>query len=132
MIGQIEVRTRYLGEPIPVELMVGLEAFQIIEDWQWVVLHEDRIVAQILTAPAHGLLLLLRMMSLPSAPEGWAVLALRRVLADAKARGLIAYLVLLEDARPQEVKLMRIVQKAGGILRPVCGVMGVGSTEVRY
>lgn len=132
MIGQIEVRPRYPGEDIPAELMVGIEPFHIVESWQWVVEYEDKIVAQILTAPAHGLLILLRMMSVPDAPASWLVLALRRILADAKERGLFGYVVLLQDSRPREAKLMRIVQKNGGMLIPFSGALAFGSTETKY
>lgn len=132
MIGQVEVRLRYRNEEIPAELMVGIEPFHIVEDWQWVILHEDRIVAQILTAPAHGLLLFLRMMSLPEVPPLWLVLALRRIMADAKARGLFGYLTLLQDSKPKEVKMMRLVQRAGGMLLPFSGVLAFGSTEIKY
>lgn len=132
MIGQLEIRPRNEGEEVPAELMVGLEPFQIVELWQWVVLDDNKIVAQVLTAPAHGVLILLRMMSLPEAPKGWLVLALRRILTNAKALGLIGYMVLLQDSKPQEVKMMRIVQKSGGMLLPFSGVIAVGSSEVKY
>lgn len=132
MIGQVEVRRRYPGEEMPAELMSGLEVFYIVEEWQWVVEYEGKIVAQILTAPLHGLLLLLRMISLPEAPPLWLVLALRRILADAKARGLFGYLILLEDVRPNEVKMMRLAQRGGGMLRPFSGVLAFGSTEFKY
>jgi hypothetical protein len=132
MIGQLEIRPRLPGEPIPEELMAGLEYFQIVESWQWLVLHQDKIVAQILTAPMHGVLLLLRMMSLPEAPHGWLVLALRRIMADAKAKGLFGAVVLLDDRRPQEVKMMRIAQRSGGMLLPYCGALAVGSTDWKY
>lgn len=132
MIGQIEIRRRYPGEEIPAELMDGLEAFHIMEDWQWVVLHEDKIIAQILTCPAHGLLILLRMMSLPEAPPAWLVLALRRILADAKERGLFGYVILLQDSKPKESKMMRLTQMGGGMLLPFSGALAFGSTEFKY
>lgn len=132
MISQMEVRRRYPGEDLPAELMNGIEAFYIVEEWQWVVEYEGKIVAQVLTAPAHGLLILLRIMSLPEAPPSWPVLALRRILADARERGLIGYLTLLEDARPNETRLMRLVQRSGGMLRPFSGALAFGSTEMKY
>lgn len=132
MISQIEVRPRYPGEEIPAELMQGFEAFQIAENWQWLVFHEGKVIAQILTCPAHGLLIFLRMMSLPEAPPFWLVVALRRILADARERGLFGYVILLEDSRPKEVKMMRLAQKGGGMLQPFYGVLAFGSTEFKY
>ena len=132
MISQIEVRLRYPGEEIPAELMTGLEAFAIVEDWQWLVIHENKIVAQVLTAPAHGLLIFLRMMSLAEAPPLWMLLALRRILADARERGLFGYVALLEDFRPSEAKLMRLAQRSTGMLRAFSGAIAFGSTEVKY
>ena len=132
MISQIEIRPRYPGEEIPAELMTGLEAFSIVEDWQWLVIHENKIVAQILTVPAHGLLVFIRMMSLPGAPPLWLLLALRRILADARARGLFGYLIMLEDSRAKEAKMMRLCQHGGGMLRPFSGALAFGSTEFKY
>lgn len=132
MIGQIEVRNRYPGEEIPAELMVGIEPFHIVEDWQWVVEYEGKIVAQILTAPAHGLLIFLRMMSTRDAPPSWLVLALRTIMADARARGLFGFLTLLQDSKLKEVKLMRMTQRNGGMLLPFSGVLAFGSTETKY
>jgi hypothetical protein len=132
VISQIEVRPRYPGEEIPGELMVGLEAYQIVEDWQWLVIHEGRIVAQVLTAPMHGMLIFLRMMSVKEAPPTWLVLALRRIMADARVRGLFGWAILLSDSKSHEAKLMHMTQRAGGVMLPFSGVVAVGSTEWRY
>ena len=128
---ELVVRHPYVGE-VPAELMAGFEALPIDSEWQWVLLVDGRIVAQLLAARMHGLLLIMRLTSLPDAPKGWAVRMFRSVMAEARSQGIIGYVTFLSDSQPQERKLMRIVQHSGGMLIPATGAWGFGSTEVRY
>lgn len=131
MIGQLEVRHPYVGE-VPAELVLGFEALPIEAEFQWVLVVDGKIKAQMLCGAMHGLLFIVRLTALPDAPKSWAVTLFRKVLADAKAQGIIGYVSFLSDSNPQEVKLMRIVQKSGGMLLPVSGAWGFGSVEVKY
>jgi hypothetical protein len=127
----IEVRHPYVGE-VPAELVVGFEALKIDAEWQWVAVADGRVVAQMLTAPMHGILCILRLTAFADAPRGWAVRLFRAALAEARAAGMIGYVSFLSDQNPQERKLMRIVQYSGGMLLPATGAWGFGSTEVKY
>ncbi len=127
----ITVRHPYVNE-VPAELMAGFEAYCIDPEWQWVLVVDGKVVAQMLTAPMHGLLALLRLTAFNEAPVGWLVRFFREVLADARRQGLIGYVTFLNDSNPQERKLMRIVQHSGGMLLPATGAWGFGSTEVKY
>lgn len=128
---QIEVRHPYVGE-VPPALMVGFEAFTIDREWQWVAVHEGQVKAQLLAVNAHGLLLMLRLTALPDAPRGWAVRLFREVMKDARALGCIGFTTFLSDQNPQEVKLMKIVQRLGGYFEPQSGAWVAGSTEIKY
>lgn len=128
---QIEVRHPYVGE-VPPELIVGFEAFKIDPEWQWVLAVDDKIVAQMLCADMHGMLCILRLTAFEDAPVSWLVRFLRGVLAEAHRREMIGYVTFLSDANPQERKLMRIVQRSGGMLMAATGAWGFGSTEVKY
>jgi len=129
--GELDVRHPYVNE-VPPELMTGFESLPIDPEWQWVLTVDGRIRAQMLCASAHGMLLILRVKAMPDAPAAWLVCFMRRVLADARALGMIGYVSFLSDRNPQEVKLMRIVQRAGGLLLPQSGAMVAGSLEVGY
>jgi hypothetical protein len=132
MISTLEIRNRYPGEVIPTELMENLGVMQIDPEWQWLAEYEGKIVGQILGVNAHGILMLLRITSTKDAPKSWAVLGLRKVLRDARERGLIGYLCFLDDREKQEVKLMGLVQRSGGVLLPAYGCWAAGSTENEY
>jgi len=127
----VEVRHPYVGE-VPAELMAGFEALPIDPEWQWVLVAGGRIVAQMLGARMHGLLLVMRLTAFPDAPRGWAVKMFRAALAEARSQGIIGYVTFLSDANPQERKLMKIVQHSGGMIIPASGAWACGSTEVRY
>jgi hypothetical protein len=116
---------------VPAELMTGFEAWKIDLEWQWVVVHNDRIVAQILCSNMHGMLYMLRLTSTRDAPFGWALKLFRQVLRDARDRGLIGYLVLLQDSTREMRRLMTIIQRHNGYLEPVTGVLAAGRLEVR-
>ena len=129
----VTVRNRTKYDHVPDELVDGIELFPGLDyEWQWVVEYDGDIVAQILAAPMHGLLLILRITATSKAPKSWAVLAFRRVLSDALARGLGAYVTLLEDRKANEVRLARMAVKAGGVLLPFSGSIVIGKTENKY
>lgn len=136
MIAQIEVRNRWWRgkelEKLPSELMDGMEPYTIDPEWQWVAEYDGKIVGQILACYAHGVPIIIRITSTKDAPKSWAVVALRQMLKDCRARGCVAFMTMLEDSKPQEVKLMRIVQKLGGYVKPFYGAIVAGSTDLKY
>lgn len=127
----ITVRHPYVGE-VPAELITGFESLVLDREWQWVLVHEGKVKAQMLCANAHGLLLIMRLTALPDAPPGWLVRFFREVMRDARANGCIGFTTFLSDQNPQEVKLMRIVQRLGGVMYPQTGAWVAGSTEIGY
>jgi hypothetical protein len=127
---QISVRHPYVGE-VPEELIVGFEALKIDQEWQWVAVYDGKVVAQMLCAPMHGLLGIMRLTAFSDAPKGWALRLFREALGEAKEAGMLGYMTFLSDRNPQEQKLMRIIQKQG-MLIPASGAWGFGSTEVKY
>lgn len=129
--GSIEVRHPYVNE-VPEELMHGFEIFRIDPEWQWVLVVDDKVVAQMLCVDLHGMLGIVRLTAVSGAPSFWLVRFLRGVLTEAKSLGLSGYLSFLSDQNPQERKLMRIVQRSGGILLPSSGVWACGGLEVGY
>lgn len=130
--GEITVRHPYVAE-VPEELMAGFEALKIDAEWQWVMTVDGKVVAQMLCAPMHGLLAIMRLTAFPDAPAAWLVRFMREVLAEVRReQGMIGYITFLSDMNSQERKLMKIVQHSGGMLLPSSGAWAFGSTEVRY
>jgi hypothetical protein len=128
---EIEVRHPYVGE-VPPELLVGFEAFKIDPEWQWIAVADGKVVAQMLCANAHGVLMILRLTSLPDAPHGWAVALFRHVLSDCRELGMLGYMTFLSDDRRAERRLMTIVSRAGGYLKSCTGAWAVGRLDVGY
>jgi len=128
---EVQIRHPYVGE-VPLELIVGFEAFKIDPEWQWVLVVDGKIKAQLLGANTHGVLTILRISSLPDAPNGWALTLCRKVLSDCKELGLIGFMTFLSDNRKTERRLMTIVQRMGGYLVPVSGAWATARLETRY
>jgi len=127
---QLEVRHPEADE-VPAALMQGFEAWKIDRDWQWILVSDGKVMAQLLTSNMHGMLYMMRLTALPEAPYGWALRLLRQAIRDARSRGLLGYIVLLQDSTPEQLCLMRIVQRHQGYLEPITGVLACGRLEVR-
>src|SRR5262252_6636474 len=95
-LSTIEVRHPYVNE-VPLSLIEGFEAFKIDPEWQWVVVADGAVKAQLLCAPAHGVLMMLRLTALPDAPDGWALAMFRHVLRDCRKLEMLGYMTFLED-----------------------------------
>lgn len=119
-------------ETLPPELVDAYDLLYGTDcDWIWLAEYEDKVVGRILTHNMNGILLILRMNATTDAPKSWAVVTLRYLLREAGDRGMLGFLTMLQDTKPQEVKLMRIVQRNGGVLLPFSGALAFGKLEVR-
>lgn len=130
-IREIQVRHPYVNE-VPAELLAGIEAFKIDPEWQWCLTVDGKIVAQILCANAHGVLMILRLTALKDAPHGWALTMFRRVFKDCSDLGLIGYITMLADSKRPECRLMTMIARSGGYLTPFTGVMAAGRFDIGY
>lgn len=85
-------------------------------DWVWVALSskDDSPLAILVAAPAQGLAYLMRIYAIKDAPRSVFVGLLRKSLADIHSRGYTKYLTTLSLDRPEEAKLARLIEKAGG------------------
>ena len=128
---QIEVRHPYVGE-VPAELLTGFEAFRIDAEWQWVLVCDGKIKAQLLAANTHGVLMILRLTALADAPHGWALAMFRRVLFDCRGLGMIGYTTFLSDATKAERSLMKIASRQGAYFVPVTGAWVAGRLDNGY
>jgi hypothetical protein len=105
-----------------------LHGFPFLDpEWCWVVEYEGRAIALTVCSFAHGMLIFWRILSTPEAMcvcRSWFYRALPIVLDNARQRGCVGYLTMLEDHHPACVKIARIVARTGGVLVPFIGTLG--------
>jgi hypothetical protein len=115
----MKIRNFILGEELPDSLKTGFEAGKCTDaSWIWVVEREGKIVASLIAAPAHIVVILLRLMATPDAYPLDVRALLLKSTADIKARGYNGYMVWADPTRPPEKALIDIVKSAGGFELP--------------
>lgn len=95
--------------------------------WTWVVEHDGRAIALVVCSYANGMLIFWRILAIPEAKRvqrTWFMDALPQVLSNARQRGCVGYLTMLEDHHPACVKLARIIASTDGVLFPFVGTLG--------
>lgn len=133
MISQGEILIRHLetGDLVSQELLGKWGLFYLDCEWVWIVEHEGTVEAILITAPMHGVLFLLRIAATKNAPRAWMVVMLRRVLREAKERGLLAVMTYL-TATKEELKLVRLATREGWLGVPETGMWLMGPCEVKH
>lgn len=102
------VRMLRPGEHIPFE--VGFPSPD--PDWVWVEVKDGSIIAALFVAPCHGMVNFIHL-------KGTATMRLlRRVVRDCRKRGYQGYYSALDPSRPEEEKLMEIMQKGSAYVYP--------------
>jgi hypothetical protein len=112
------VRNFILGEELPDMLKTGFEGGKCDPAWIWVVERDGKIVASLITAPAHIVVILLRILATPEAHSLDVRALLVHATVEIKARGYNGYLVWADPERPNEKSLIDIVLSAGGVKLP--------------
>lgn len=111
------IRTMFAWESLPATLRTGFENLPIDRNWIWVASVNGAIKGAIVAAPAHGMVVMLRIAVDPKASLANRSLLrnlLKNFLADVSSRGYKGYLVCLDTDRKEEQALSRIVKRAGG------------------
>lgn len=112
---EVTTRTLRFDESLPDSLSADLVGVIVDPQWCWVVdVMGVGKVAALLVAPAHGLAIFIRLCVLPEAPRWVLGRLFRKVLDDLSERGYHGYAALLDPSRSEELKLLRIVARAGG------------------
>lgn len=97
-------------------------------EWCWVVEHDGQPIALFVSSFVHGLLVFWRLMATAKAKRvsvNWFLLAFPQILDTVKQRGCVGYMTMLQDGRPQEAKLARMVMRHGGLIEPFSGSLAV-------
>jgi len=125
-----EARTLRTGEILPTSLNTGFDSVsQIDPAWIWVIDGERGIESALVAAPAHGLVVLLRVAAFPWAKPANLVKLLRRVMHDCHDRGYGTYMVNVDTNDHNAAALIRIITRAGGRIFAQTTVFG-GSTNI--
>lgn len=108
------IRNLQKGETVPDELKTGFEVGDMPE-WIWLVERDGEIVAMLITAPAHVVVILLRLMSTSKAHPLDIKFLLAKAGAEIKERGFKAYVTWLNPQRKAEESLLGIIRGSGGV-----------------
>jgi hypothetical protein len=121
------IRNLAPSERLPSVVVTGFEQLPIDESWCWHAIHEGTIIGTLVCAPAHGVVLLLRLAIHPSAPKHAFRALLRTMFRDTHARGYVGYIALLGPTREREGRMLKILRHIGGkqMLEPVVLIHGV-------
>ena len=116
-----------LGQEIPNSNLVQPE-------WIWLAYnrYDDKPLAMLVTAPAHGIVMLLRIYSVKVAPKSVMVGLLRRSLAAMSSRGYTRWVSFLDEARATEASLIDIAIKAGATSAGGKHIMLTGPTDIKW
>jgi hypothetical protein len=87
----------------------------------WVVEEDGMIKAALLAAYGSQTACFLRLAATSDAPHNWMVSLLRAVIRDLEEMNAKVIMVCLSAERWQELKLLRLIQRAGGIMNPLAG-----------
>jgi hypothetical protein len=109
----VKIRNLILGEELPERLRTGYEKTTMPE-WFFVAERDGKVVAILITAPAHVFVILIRLLAV----EGGHPMDVRSLLVDTmrtiKQRGYIGYVAWLDPKNPAEKCLMDIIEQSGG------------------
>jgi hypothetical protein len=132
--GSYYIRNLCQGERLP-DIGQGIPDSGLIQrEWIWIAYNRytDEPLAMFVTAPAHGIVMLLRIYAIKSSPKSVLVSLFRKSLAAMSNRGYTRYVSFLDEARPAEAKLIDILKRAGGISAGGCHVMVTGPTAIKW
>jgi hypothetical protein len=114
----LKIRNFILGEELPESLKTGFEGGKCDPLWIWVVERDGKIVASLITAPAHIVVILLRLLATPDAHPLDVRALLLKATVDIKERGYNGYMVWADPTRDTEKALIEIVKASGGFELP--------------
>ena len=120
------VRNLLPGERLDSVVVTGFEQLPVDNDWCWHAIMDDVVVGSLVVAPAHGAIILLRLVIHESAPVYTLRTLLRTMFRETRARGFNGYIALIGPLRDKERRLMCILRKIGGtqMLEPSVLVYG--------
>lgn len=122
------MRVRHLRdhENWPDTLNMGFNGDCLDREWCWVAEENGVVIAGLLATPLHGLVFLLRLVTVAKAPTTATLALFRIVLKETQERGCKGYVTLLDPATEDGQKLDSLVTRLNGIRLPSSLVMSCG------
>jgi hypothetical protein len=116
-----------LGQQIP-------DSHLVQHEWIWLVYNRftDKPLAMLVTAPAHGIVMLLRIYATKLSPRAAMVGLFRKSLAAMSNRGYSRYVCFLDEARDNEASLIDIAKRAGATSAGGKHIMVTGPTDIKW
>lgn len=128
----MRVRTLCPDEGWPEGIHTGLERIpseRLDRDWIFLVEDPTMIYGVLVTAPAHGLVLLLRVAMRSDAPRAAAGFLGRQALKMLLARGYPMWITMLDPTREEERRIYGLARRWGGVQVPTPAVVVYGLTK---
>lgn len=112
------------------------ENWQLLDidpDWMWLAWDsEGHVVGFLLACNCHGLAVIWRVRTLPSAPVTALLRLFRTFIKDIRRRGCLGYVAMVDLERPEEQALARIAFRAKGMFMPRAASILVGSINTGH
>lgn len=122
-------RQLYPGEVIPSWLNTGFERARLNSAWIWCIGEFNRARVVLIGAPAHNMVIFLRLCAKPGIASSDLLKVLRWALKDCHRRGHEVYMVGIDNNDPAAAALISIITRAGGRIFAQQTVYA-GSTDV--
>jgi hypothetical protein len=114
---------------MPQHLGTGFENMPVMKSFCWVAEYNGSVVGMLMAAPCHGLLYIARLRIEDGAPRATALLLFRKMMRDAKERGLLGYFTHIDPSRESERAMIPICRKAKGLQINLMQIPLAGSVE---
>lgn len=125
----IEVRNVDGAWEVPFNVWPGMQT-KLDRSWVWVAHREGHKPEAVLVgAPAHGLVILLRIWKQPGAPSTLVRRLLQQTAQDCIQRGLKGWMCMLDGSRKEELKLAKLSLRFGAQHQPHVGLLAFGKLE---
>jgi hypothetical protein len=109
------VRNLLPNEHLESVVVTSFEQLPVDNDWCWHAIMDDVIVGTLICAPAHGAVILMRMVIHESAPVNTLRALVRTMFRDTRSRGFRGYIALIGPMRPAEGRMMKMLRRIGGV-----------------
>jgi len=109
----LKIRNLVMGEDLPERLRSGYESTSMPE-WIWVAERDGKVTAILVTAPAHILVILMRVCSIAGANPMDVRALLVNAMAEIRERGYKGYVTWVDPTVETENALMGIIKASGG------------------
>jgi len=128
-MSDVTVRHLILNEALPDGLRTGYEKGACDPSWIWLAESNGAAVGILVTAPAHVLVILMRMVILDGAPTITAYKLLAQGFREMKERGYKGYVMWVNPTQEREQRILRLVAAAGGGQSDVPQILCYGKIE---